>query len=229
MSNIYKKTYTAELLPFDEGEALRYFGYKKNGGMPEENVKNVFDECVKQALPVCDYRICYAEFSVTKEGNVLDLGFTETDSRSLQIQLEGCEKIIVFAATVGIGIDRLIARYKGSSPAHAYAMQAIGAERVETLCNVFNREITEKYGREGWYTTPRFSCGYGDFPLEKQKDFFVALDCNRKIGVSLTDSLLMIPSKSVTALIGLSQMPRPRGNSREKCAGCHSKDCPFKE
>lgn len=224
---IFTFSYPSEKIPFDRAQALRYFGYGKGKTLSAET-EALFDECIKEIFPVCVYRVCFAEFEIKrKEEGVIDLGFTQTDSRSLGLNLEGCRKAIVFAATVGVGVDRLISRYESFSSARAYAAQAIGAERVESLCDVFNEEITRKCAAEGLFTRPRFSCGYGDFPLEKQRDFFTALDCNRKIGLTLNDSLIMSPSKSVTALIGVSDTPCAR--SKRKCASCYKTDCTFRE
>ena len=76
--------------------------------------------------------------------------------------------------------------------------QAIGAERIEALADAFNNDIKEKY-----VTVPRFSAGYGDFSVYKQTDMFNVLDCGRKIGLTLNDSMMMSPTKSVTAIIGI--------------------------
>jgi hypothetical protein len=225
---VYVKTYSPQEIPFDEGEAMRYFGYGKGKSMPPEEVKTLFSACAQEALAASSYRVAYAEFPVKyREGGILDLSFTQTSSKSLKLNLEGCHKVIAFAATVGVGIDRLICRYERSSPSKAYAFQAIGAERAESLCNVFNGEMSEKLKAEGEFTRPRFSCGYGDFPLEKQRDFFAALDCNRKIGLTLNDSLLMSPSKSVTALIGVAKTACRHAS--EKCALCYKTDCVFRK
>ena len=77
--------------------------------------------------------------------------------------------------------------------------QAIGAERIESLCDAFCAEREA----EGLRLRPRFSPGYGDLPLELQRDLFRGLDCSRKIGLTLNESLLMSPSKSVTAIAGI--------------------------
>ena len=79
---------------------------------------------------------------------------------------------------------------------------------------------------------PRFSPGYGDVPLEIQKDIVMLLDCAKRIGVSLNDSLLMSPSKSVTAFIGLQEpsgkMDKREVKSTNKCAACAKTDCDFR-
>ena len=105
----------------------------------------------------------------------------------------------LFAATVGPGTDRLIVKYNKLSPARAVVLQAMGAAAVEQWCDEVNAIITQKYGK----TRPRFSCGYGDLPLALQRKIFPALSVTQKIGITLTDGDLMIPSKSVTAIVGI--------------------------
>ena len=122
-----------------------------------------------------------------------------TVSSSLSKNLSGCKKIILFAATVGIGIDRLIMKYGKIYPVKGLMMQALGAERIEALCDAFVSEM-EKTGQK---MRPRFSPGYGDLPLEFQKEIFAALAPEKNIGLTLSASCLMSPTKSVTAIIGI--------------------------
>ena len=89
-------------------------------------------------------------------------------------------------------------KYSKISPVKALIFQAIGAERIEKLCDVFCKDIAKERK-----TKPRFSPGFGDLPLTIQKDIFAALDCGKNIGLSLTDSMLMSPTKSVTAIVGI--------------------------
>ena len=97
-------------------------------------------------------QVCYREFKVSRAKDGLDLGFTVTGSRDLSKNLEGCRGIILFAATCGIAPDRLIARYGRLSPAKALCFQAIGAERIESLCDEFNRDISSEAMSKGLYT-----------------------------------------------------------------------------
>lgn len=100
-------------------------------------------------------------------------------------------------------------------------LQAVGAERIESLCNAFVQMLRD----EGMHMRPRFSPGYGDLPLAAQKEIFRALDCARHIGLSLNDSMLMSPSKSVTAIIGLTEGEdcAPQG-----CSACRRAECQFR-
>ncbi len=176
---VYIKIYDAP--PVDRREILRYAGVR--GDAPE--IGAILDECLDEIENKLTYKVCYGEFPVSF--------FDTVESEALHKHLEGCEKAVLFAATVGIGVDRLIARYSSISPTKSLLFQAIGAERIEALCDEFNSE----------FAGGRFSPGYGDLPLEFQKEIFKVLDCPKRIGLTLNESMLMSPSKSVTAIIGV--------------------------
>ena len=197
-------------------EILRYAG----GESPESLA--LLDEMLKEVSGKLTYKVCYRTFPIIRSGEELDLGFGKVSSNALRKKLDGCDKVVVFAATIGLEMDRLIARYGKISPSKALMLQAIGAERIESLCDVFNAEINKQNAGK---TKPRFSPGYGDFPLEAQKDIFAVLDCPRKIGATLNSSLLMSPSKSVTAIIGIGAKGERCEN---KCAECENKDCSYR-
>ena len=181
--------------PINKKEIFRYAGIVK----PDDVLEGILNECLAEIEKKLSYRVCYREFEIVRNGAELDLGFAKTSSRALCKCLDGCERIVLFAATVGIELDRLISRYSSLSPSRALVLQAIGAERIESLCNAFCNELEREKGA----LTPRFSAGYGDLPLELQRDIFTALDCQRQIGLTLNQSLLMSPSKSVSAIVGI--------------------------
>ena len=197
MSTIFLRQYDAP--PMDRREILRYAGVRKDTPELEEPLTL----CIEEAQGLLSYRVCFAEFPITHHADSVDLGFMKTRSRSLAQHLDGCESILLFAATVGTGLDRLMARSAPISPTKALLFQAMGAERIEALCDVFCSEIEEEKSREGLACTSRFSPGYGDFALDAQREIFAVLDCPRKIGLHLGESLLMTPTKSVTAIVGL--------------------------
>ncbi|MBQ9086131.1 MAG: Vitamin B12 dependent methionine synthase activation subunit [Clostridia bacterium] len=198
MYTVYTKQYDSP--PVDRREILRYAGIR--GEVSELEI--LLDDCLLETLNKLSYRVCFCQFPLREEGDALDLGFAVTESRDLKRHLAGCHHTVVFAATVGMELDRLIARYGYTSPLRALMLQAIGAERIEALCDRFCEELQEEMKERGWKIGSRFSPGYGDLPLETQSVLFQVLDCPRKIGLTLNASLLMSPSKSVTALMGVS-------------------------
>ncbi len=197
---VYKEI--GELSPPSRSEIMRYMGC--NGSNQE--LECLIDACLSESASVFSFRLVYKEFPLHISADESKIGELRIQSKQLSKCLSGCTEAIIFAATAGIGIDRLIMRYGRTNPSKALCLQAIGAERSEELCNTFCREIKEQYKLEGKILRPRFSPGYGDLPLELQREIFRLLDCERSIGLTLNDSLLMSPTKSVTAIIGIKNI-----------------------
>lgn len=183
--------------PLNEKEALFYSGIK---GALSDELYTLFTECAHQVQAHCCYRICYRVFTMDEIRAVFP------DCAYLHQRLIGAKYAVLFAATVGIDIDRLIARYGQISPAKAVLAQGVGAERVESLCNVFCQEIQNESIKYGFQAKARFSPGYGAFPLETQSKIIALLDGYKNIGISVTDNLLLSPTKSVTAIVPVEEI-----------------------
>ena len=121
------KTYDAPAI--DRAAILRYAGAKES----TPALETLLDECLAEVEGKLTYKVCYDEFWITYEEFATDLYFTHTESRDLLKNLAGANAVLLFAATVGIEMDRLIAKYAKISPAKALMMEAIGTERVELL------------------------------------------------------------------------------------------------
>ena len=160
-------------------------------------------ESLEAAKGAAQCRAVWRQYPLRRDGEWLDLGFARTDSRDLRRHLEGCGGILLFACTAGAEIDRRIARAKLLSPARGLLMHAIGAQQVEGGCDRLCERLAAQFPDR--QLTDRFSPGYGDLPLALQRDVTEALDCGTVLGITLTDSFLMTPSKSVTAIIGLKE------------------------
>jgi hypothetical protein len=180
----------SELPPINCREVFRYAG-----GGDDDLQKEILNSCLDELLPELTYRVVWSEYPVSSAGDELDLSFAKTLSQDLSKNLKDCETIILFAATVGISPDRLSMKYSRISPVRSLFIEAIASERIEALCDTFCRMFEN--------TRPRFSPGYGDLPLELQRDIITSLDAGRQIGLTLNESLLMTPTKSVTAIVGI--------------------------
>ena len=184
--------------PIDRREIYRYM---KCGGQSAE-----IDALIDEAIKACDGRLRYDTVSIALAISSMDngdirLGGIELQSRDLEKALTGCDSVVIFAATVGLEIDRLIAKYGRLQPSLALCIQALGAERIEALCDQFCDDLRS----QGLNIRPRFSAGYGDLPLDFQRSIFSLLDCHKSIGLTLNESLLMSPTKSVSAIIGIKK------------------------
>lgn len=181
-------------------EVLRYAMQPRCAAMPEELP---LARCLAAAKGVV-CRAVWQRYDCRADGETLDLGFSRTASKSLREWLGDSHAVILFAATAGFEMDRLIARAGLVSPAEGLLMHAVGAAVIEQACDRLCALLCETFPEER--LKPRFSPGYGDLPLSMQRDIFAALDCGRRLGLTLREpSLLMTPSKSVTAIIGLER------------------------
>jgi hypothetical protein len=188
-------------LSIKKSEIYRYLGYK-NGMTVTDEVESLIDEILRNVLSGSVPKVCYKRFDVTIQDKV-DFGFLRVKSKDLTTNLAGCSEAVIFAATIGIYTDRQIQKEAILSQARACIYQAVGATVIEAVCDDFNEWIKCEEQTKGNTLRPRYSPGYGDVSLEIQRDIFRELNCAKMAGITLTDSMLMIPEKSVTAIIGI--------------------------
>lgn len=239
---IFLKKYKGNEAGFsiNKREIWRYAGYSGVATEIPQELQMILETVIQELRDAFSYQVCYRRTKVewnkanhfckesVAEGMIpiSNLSFLAY-SKDLAKCLKGSEELILFAATIGLETDRYIAKYQRISPIKALLAQAYGAERIERLCDVFCKEIQEEAKKESLSCTARFSPGYGDLPLEAQTQFFQLLDCQRQIGLTLNDSLLMSPSKSVTAVFGLGTCV---GKEKEqKCDTCEKMDCEYRK
>lgn len=125
-------------------------------------------------------------------------------SRQLDRHLEGCRDVFLLCATLGVEFDAFLRRASVDSGIDALAVQAIGAAAIEKYVDGCEGDIRTELA-EGESLARRYSPGYGDFPLAANRMLVERLDAARRIGVSVTETLLLVPSKTVTAVIGVRQ------------------------
>ncbi len=208
----------------DRREVLRYMGCK---GQPSQAVMELVEDCLAQLGNACEPRHLTAAFPLALSGDgEIDGGCFHTRSKNLARNLADCHGIIVFAATLGTGADHLIHKYSRLEMSRAVVMQAAAAAMIEEYCDQVCSRLKAEYEARGEYLRPRFSPGYGDFPLDCQPALLGALEAGKRIGIKLTDSLLMMPSKSVTAVMGISKKPH-RCDVRG-CEACAKTDCAYR-
>jgi cobalamin-dependent methionine synthase I len=124
-------------------------------------------------------------------------------SDDLAKTLSGAAAILAVATTMGPGLDELTEHFGDEGRLTAQAIvDAAGSAAVERMTTVLQGQLAEDYWEQGFKLTRRYSPGYGDFGLEYQPEV-LKLSGGYEIGISLTENNMMIPLKSVTALIGL--------------------------
>lgn len=209
----------------DRREVLRYLGYR--GKQADEAVSGMVEECIGELEKSCNPKWAFREYPLyLGEDGWIDGGCFQTRSRNLWGNIKDCSRILVFGATLGIGSDHLIQRYSRIQMSKAVVMQAAAAAMIEAVCNEACQSLREEYEAKGLYLRPRFSPGYGDFSLECQEFLLRGLEADKRIGIKLTESLLMMPSKSVSAVIGVGEQPG-RCDVRG-CEVCQKKECLYR-
>lgn len=212
-------------MKLDRKEALRYMGQK---GKPDALLESALDACENELMQAAAPKFVCKKVTLTfpKENTVEFTGIT-VESRHLARHLKGCKEAVLFAATLGAPVDLLMQRYSRMDMSRAVILQACAAALIETCCDEFQEPIAQKAAERGLFLRPRYSPGYGDFSIEHQKNLLAVLDAPRKIGLTMTKSFMLAPSKSVTAVIGLT--PEEKSCHVAKCMGCTSKNCPFRK
>jgi 5-methyltetrahydrofolate--homocysteine methyltransferase len=172
----------------DKKEALYYLGYR--GNPADKNTAEGLVLCEKMILeaisPVYTLKIIEKDDPVLVGNDIADL-------------LKDSEKAALFCATLGAGADKTIEKSRYISPELQLISDALCNAAVEQVCDKIEEILKAKYGK----LTMRFSPGYGDYPIEMQKNIIKRLEAQKYIGVTCLDSFMMRPSKSVTAVVGL--------------------------
>lgn len=197
-------------------EYLGYFGAKIT---PE--IEPIIDECKKEFLACVDYKACVKQVECCEKDGKICLDFMQSESKSLAGNLRNCETAFVFAATTGAAVQRLIAKNSLISPVRGMVTDSIGSAAIEAFCDYINRRVGNVD-----YLRPRFSPGYGDLTLGCQQIILDRLEAKKHIGLALTESKMLTPVKSVTAIIGLSK-EKNKCKNKKGCMVCNRANCPY--
>ncbi len=212
-----------------KAEAARYMGVR---GVPDSQTAELLDKyepIVRNSLrPAYVYR--EAEAELRPDGVYLSGLGVPLKGKSIRELLADCSRAIVMAATVSAEADRLISRISVSDMADALAVDCLCSAAIEQVCDLAEEEIFSQTKAEN--RTMRFSPGYGDLPIDVQEELLRYLNAWRRIGLTCGESCMLIPTKSVTAIIGISDsllQERKSGcdmcSMRESCFFRNSGEC----
>lgn len=213
-------------MEINQQEILRYLGYR--GAQADETVTQTIESCLAELQRVMTPKAVTRPIHIRKIAeNTLDLDGLTVESKDLRLHLRGCEEGVLFAATLGAPVDLLIQRYNVIDVSKAVILQACAAAAVEAFCDEQQDAIEAQAKEKGLYLRPRYSPGYGDFPLTYQKEVLNLLNAQRRIGLTRTESNMLVPTKSVTAIIGFTT--EETSCHVAKCMTCQAKNCPFRK
>ena len=209
-------------------EVLRYLGYSGQQLTAELDAR--IDAGVERCLALARPTGCMRVFDVSgrdeRDGEpVISLAGTalELRGRSIAAHLAGAEAVGVLAVTLGMGVEAELRRLSLSDRVGQLIFDAAGSALVERAADAAEATVVAAAAERGLFCGTRFSPGYGDFPLATQPVLLATLDAQRALGITLSSELLMAPTKSVTAVVGLFAEPRPDAG-HESCAACLCRD-----
>ena len=200
----------------DEKEVLRYLGQKGDAPLTK-NVDELLKKAIKQTLDIINPRAVHAMFSIEELKNA-DL----LSGSDIIEHLKGCSHAILIALTLGTEAEQKIRSAQTTDVLFPVMLDACASVSIEAVCDKYCENLSSLYSKDSLYLTSRFSPGYGDFPIEKQHILLRLVDAGRKIGLCATNSSILTPRKSITAIIGVSDVP-----VAGKMAGC--KNCALKD
>ena len=193
----------------DKNEALRYMGHR--GEDIDEQLDKLITKCEKEVLSCVKPRFVYKVCDISREEKgilVKDTNLFLTGN-SIKKHLDGCDKAVLMAVTIS-----------------AVAIDSLCSVAVEQACD--RAELIIKEENPGYYQTFRFGLGYGDLPISLQGQFLHVLNAPKQIGLNVSSTDMLTPTKSVTAVIGLSKNPIP-----QRARGCQTcsmnKKCQFRQ
>ena len=192
----------------DREEALAFLGHRgQKLGDLRERLERAACLCEKELVP----RGVYREMGASEALALLP-------GRDIARHVEGCTRVVLLAVTLGAQSEMLLRRERALSATDGLLVDACASSLVEQAANVLNAHIVEEATARNLAATSRFSPGYGDLPLQLQSDLCALLDTQRRLGLTVSANHLLLPRKSVTALLGIS--PTPPQPPQPGCVGC---------
>lgn len=217
---------SAKLTGLDYNEILKYLGFRGQE-IPNE-LRGQIRRCMDEVMKCCVPRLVYGIFSLKETEKGVFAGSLFLEGSDIKDLLKESDRAVLLAATAGSEISGHIAKVLVADKGSALIMDACASSAIENICDNFETELREEFKANDLYLTDRFSPGYGDLPLSLQKDFCAVLNTQRRIGLTVTDNFLMIPQKSVTAVMGISKKPQPERKSG--CENCNMFErCAFRK
>ena len=209
----------AELLQIPLREVLHFLGWR---GTPVDapllaQIRDLCDLAVREVRP----RMAERRFPLAPDGSLAGTSMTPKGN-DVRAMLAPCREAVLLAATLGAESEQLLLRMQAKDAAQALLLDAVLSAAIEAVLVAREEALRGELAAQGRYLTDRFSPGYGDMPLAQTREICEVLGAQRAIGLTVSAGGVMIPRKSVTAILGISDVPvarRPAG-----CEGCAARE-----
>lgn len=214
--------------PQNKDEVLRYLGYR--GQELDETTKTLVNESMEEMRMLINERYDYKFFNICRNQNKLSLENSKfiLGGEDIEKHLSKSEDCILLAVTLGHQVDRKIRYYEKVSMTKALILDACASVAIEEICDRICSEIEKKLLQKNKALTSRYSPGYGDLPLDMQNEFLRIMGAEKSIGLTSTFNSILIPRKSVTAIIGVINRQEKKQN--KGCLNCNKySTCSFRK
>ncbi len=211
-------------LQIDLQEVARYLGYgqREVEGDTLQMIHEVTEALQKMATP----RVTHQLFPL--DGTRLVGTNLTLEGADIAQLLQDCHQCILLAATLGQGVDGLIRRLQITDLTRGVIADVCASSMIENFCNQVNQGLEQRWTEQGCYLTSRYSPGYGDMPLATQTPLCGLLNTTKTLGLTPTSAHILIPRKSITAIIGISRTPQQKRG--ENCEVCSMRErCQFRK
>ncbi len=189
--------------PADKNEVLRYLGHRNQ--QIDEATDALIDECMEEMRTLIKEKSIYRFFDIDRRVNEAYLSETNLTliGEDIKDHLKDSRQCILMAVTLGTEADFKIRYYEKISMTRALILDACATTAIEEICDEICEDLEKMVKEEGKTLTSRYSPGYGDLPIHIQKDFLTVLGAQKAIGLTASSHSILIPRKSVTAIIGV--------------------------
>ncbi|WRS27874.1 methionine synthase [Oscillospiraceae bacterium MB08-C2-2] len=216
-------------IQIDRAEVLRYLGY--GGQELDEALSQLIDSSIADCLAWAKPAYTHRTFGLVPAPGGIGLAGTSLilAGESIAKHLEGAKGAVLMAATLGLGLENQLKRMNGRDMTRSLIVDSAATDCIEKVCDLVEEEIRQEQAAQGLSINFRFSPGYGDLPLETQPAFLSVLDAGRRIGLTCTSNLIMLPRKSVTAIMGIFENPAEPA-PKSACSTCNlAANCPYRK
>ena len=212
-----------ELTALNKAQVYRWVGYRADSHTITPAMDEMVEDCMAEVLKIARPRAVFSPLlPIEGEAGRYGAAGLPLTGRDMGKHLDHCTHVVLLAVTLGAQLDMLIRRTEAVDMARAVVLDSAANVAIEEAAQQAEDEMRGVLAGEGRYLTGRYSPGYGDYPISVQKELLRLTDAGRKIGLSVTPSHIMTPRKSVTAVLGVAEIP-----VKGHLAGC--RNCVLKQ
>jgi cobalamin-dependent methionine synthase I len=221
-------------IKIDEQEVLRYLGYQKNSiNEIDKDIRKIIKEEIAYTYSLLESKGIYQFLdivSISENGIIITKQEHKFKvNKEIASLFKNAEYLVLAVVTIGFEIEKsVMEKFNEKDYIKAMALDAAGTVAVKTVGKWLNHFIEEKNSQVGLKFSRYFEPGSGDWEIREQKQIFNILK-PEKIGVTLSSSFMMYPSKSLSWIRGAGHNLINSYRDEFSCQYCLLSDCPFRK